>query len=85
MQTATIRDERPEHSSAITRVLHCGDVMRVHFRSGGIYDYYDISDDVVNNLLTAESPASYMVRHIMSDRRAVPVHEGAPFPPAAWD
>ena len=80
-----VRDLVPDISCAIVRILHDGETMRVYYRSGGIYEYADISDDLVDNLAKAESPAAFMVRHIMPDRQAIPVVDGEAFPSRAWD
>ena len=78
-------DKLLEQPSAITRVQHDGTSLRVHYRSGGAYDYEDVSTELANGLIKAESAATFMITRIKNDREAVPVPAGAPFPRLAWD
>lgn len=73
-----------ENSRAIKSIQHDGTTLRVHMESGSIYDYEDVSTELVNNMIKAEDATSFFVRRIMPDRVGVPVLDSDPFPRVAW-
>jgi hypothetical protein len=43
--------------------------LRIRFRSGGLYDYYDVPPDVFNGLLAAAHPWTQWGEHITQSYR----------------
>ena len=75
-----IKQETLEAASRIKLVEHDGENLRVHFKSGSIYDYEDVSDELFDNLVKSESPGHVLLSRIRPDRKAIPVTPGTPFP-----
>lgn len=80
-----VTEHEIENSEAIKRIQHDGYTLRVHFAAGSVYEYDDVSDAMVDNLVKAEFPSRYLVRHIMPDRERVHVSAESPFPRLAWN
>lgn len=68
------------NSKSIQCIVHNGEVLRVFYSSGAIFDYDDVSDQLVAGLVHAEQPARYMVDQIMPDRKGRPASKGDPLP-----
>ena len=51
----------PVSSSNLTAVGYDeqNNVLRIAFKSGDVYDYYDVPPDIFQNLMSAESLGSY--------------------------
>lgn len=71
--------------NAICSILHDGATLRVFYRSGGTYDYEDVSDELVTGLIHAENASRYILERIRPDRQSIPVVPGEPFPRLVWD
>ncbi len=81
---STIVEHLVEHSKRIHKIQHNGETLRVFLHSGGIYDYEDVSQELVTNLVNTESPEYFLRDKIISDREAVPVRESDPFTTMSW-
>ncbi|MGI9251147.1 MAG: KTSC domain-containing protein [Pseudohongiellaceae bacterium] len=79
-----LREHLLEHSNRIVKIQHNGETLRVFLQSGGIYDYEDVSDELVTNLVNTESPDYFIRDKIISDRVAIPVVDGEPFTTSNW-
>jgi KTSC domain-containing protein len=56
-------DKQRTESSVIGAVGHSR-VLEIQFESGRIYQYYDVPEDVYNEMLSAESKGRYFNSHI---------------------
>ena len=54
----------PVSSSNLQAVGYDGETLRIQFRSGGIYDYYNVPAFVYNGLMNAPSKGSYHAAYI---------------------
>jgi len=61
------------NSLVIQSVQHQGEYLRVVYHNGSQVEFDDVSFEQYKNLVKAEMPASYLVRHIMVDREGVKV------------
>ena len=80
-----IRMFEPPADDAIRTLWHDGETLRIQYRGGGMYDYDDVSDELMTGLMQADNRARFILQRIRPDRDVVPVSPGTPFPRQAWD
>lgn len=51
-------------SSNIDAISHDGKKLRVKFKSGGVYEYDDVTDQEFTEFAQAESPGKYFIANI---------------------
>jgi KTSC domain len=67
----------PVESSSIDSIGYEKNVLEVRFRNGGLYQYFDVPEQMLALLVQAESKGSFFNRHIRGAYPCVRLKRGA--------